>query len=517
MVRKVAMWSLRHIVSRRALPKKSWGWQSSHTHVPDGLLLRRLLAAATAILLVVGGMAYGTEGYGATRELCGWSQQVRAPDRMANNPSGVSSDGLHVILSRGRMLSDGCVIDEGLRFGDADGGGASDGMLQTAAGDALGEDEDAGDVSHDAGETQCEDERLAESVLPQAMTRAAGVLQTKVAGEFHIVVDSNGGRFTSHVGYNTNTNGVAHTATWTCTGAPHLLNGESNFCEISWLACERERYAFEGWWTKPSGGTQVYDERGYCLAGNFWTNAYAGNGSTCKYRGTENLTVYAHWRKISYVVEFDANCPSDDVTGEVESLEVAITSPAQTVGIPACGFGRELFEFVAWNTARDGSGRSLAPGDAVCDLSPQGSEDVTLYAQWQPKQMNVAVPIALHCVAYPSGAVVGPEDDVAIVSNDSAVCVEVCGLEAEVIDPWTMVAEGDVSEASDVALGMSLGEGARLDFSALTGATRRYGWMDAHASLPLRDVRGEVGSVSGEEREVACLHWSFRPVRESER
>jgi len=71
------------------------------------------------------------------------------------------------------------------------------------------------------------------------------------------------------------------------TSLPVKLNS-SDYFEISWCLPTREGYEFEGWYTSPSGGTQVYNKQGYCTnEGQYWANNYY------IYRG--NVTLYAHW------------------------------------------------------------------------------------------------------------------------------------------------------------------------------------------------------------------------------
>lgn len=55
----------------------------------------------------------------------------------------------------------------------------------------------------------------------------------------------------------------------------------------------RTGYTFNGWYTSPSGGTQVYDATGHCTnEGTYWSD------QKWVYKG--NVTLYAQWTAISY-------------------------------------------------------------------------------------------------------------------------------------------------------------------------------------------------------------------------
>ena len=57
----------------------------------------------------------------------------------------------------------------------------------------------------------------------------------------------------------------------------------------------REGYTFEGWYTDPTSGEQVYDNTGSRVVGVYWN-------SEGKWIGTSDVTLYAHWSPILYTI-----------------------------------------------------------------------------------------------------------------------------------------------------------------------------------------------------------------------
>lgn len=225
----------------------------------------------------------------------------------------------------------------------------------------------------------------------------------------------------------------------------------------------------------------------------------------------QEVTLYLDWRLTHYTIAFNPNCDPADVTGEVPNIEA---QRGVEVMLPECGFSRELFDFVSWNTKPDGSGTWHAAKSSVTDLAAEGAAEVTLYAIWSPKQMKVVVPAALHYVARDDGRLEGPQDNVASVQNLSPeVSVEICGIRAESYAPWQLVREGEVSGSDDYAMGMSLGTRERLDFASLDGGEARFGCLGAADAVSLNDLHGEVGQAPADECEVGCLHWRLRAIR----
>lgn len=133
-------------------------------------------------------------------------------------------------------------------------------------------------------------------------------------------------------------------------------------------------YVFLGWYTKPDGGTQVT--------------------SSTIVRG--NLTVYAHWRPITYTIRFNPNADNGEgeVTGEMPSIKVEydqmVNLPAnkyaKTVKVPAEDEGGEVLKkssvFKGWSYDARSLTSSLADKASVMNLTRKDGDVIDFYAIW---------------------------------------------------------------------------------------------------------------------------------------
>ena len=94
------------------------------------------------------------------------------------------------------------------------------------------------------------------------------------------------------------------------------------------------------------------------------------------------VTVSATFVRV-YHVTYDAN--TTDYTGTTTDANVYETGNNATV--QANGFSKDGYTFSTWNTQADGQGTDYAPSSTYTI----GTADVTLYAQWNIAQYNVAV------------------------------------------------------------------------------------------------------------------------------
>jgi uncharacterized repeat protein (TIGR02543 family) len=143
----------------------------------------------------------------------------------------------------------------------------------------------------------------------------------------------------------------------------------------------RTNYAFTGWFTSASGGTQITADTIVNL--------------------TANQTLYAHWTlKQTYTVTYDANggtgTPSPQTKEENVALTLSSLKPTKSYVIQYNANGGSVTPasksvscaFKNWNTSKNGSGTSYASGAGYT-----ANADVTLYAQWtNPKAGDLAVP-----------------------------------------------------------------------------------------------------------------------------
>lgn len=91
-----------------------------------------------------------------------------------------------------------------------------------------------------------------------------------------------------------------------------------------------------------------------------------------------NLTLYAKWEGCAYTIVYNKN--GKDAVG---SMDAQILSSTAEYTIPAEGYTRTGYDFLGWNTAAGGKGKSYVEGDVVKGLSTKDGATVTLYAQWQ--------------------------------------------------------------------------------------------------------------------------------------
>ncbi|MCL2152523.1 MAG: InlB B-repeat-containing protein, partial [Oscillospiraceae bacterium] len=122
-------------------------------------------------------------------------------------------------------------------------------------------------------------------------------------------------------------------------------------------AFSKTGYVFNGWNTQADGTGTAY-----------------ANSATFKYEVDGDLTLYAQWTPDPHTVTYKANGGAgNDVTDDVvydEDYEVEDNPFTPPTG----------YTFKGWNTVADGSGDDYEPGDEITI-----DDDVTLYAQWTPK------------------------------------------------------------------------------------------------------------------------------------
>ena len=97
--------------------------------------------------------------------------------------------------------------------------------------------------------------------------------------------------------------------------------GTDTYSSMSNDIPERAGYTFDGWWTTPNdsnASVMVYDASGKCNNDcNYWKNN--------QWQGTNDLTVYAHWKANTYTVRLN--------TGDIPSSELTkLTETASTEG-----------------------------------------------------------------------------------------------------------------------------------------------------------------------------------------
>lgn len=133
----------------------------------------------------------------------------------------------------------------------------------------------------------------------------------------------------------------------------------------------RPGYRFEGWYTS----FDALDPK------TIQVNA----GDRVKYNPTFLYqTLYARWSEItSYTVVFDAN-------GGNGSMQPSVHIHDTEKELPDNELTKTGHHFAGWNTKADGSGKWYANKEQVINLVSQGSDSITLYAQWTPNSYTIS-------------------------------------------------------------------------------------------------------------------------------
>ena len=99
---------------------------------------------------------------------------------------------------------------------------------------------------------------------------------------------------------------------------------------------------------------------------------------------TGDKTLYAKWIPNQYSICFNGN---GNDSGQMEEMTgLAYDAEYQLTGNL---FQKKYYTFVNWNTKADGSGETYADGAAIRNLTDEMNGEVTLYAQWEPRQYKI--------------------------------------------------------------------------------------------------------------------------------
>lgn len=130
---------------------------------------------------------------------------------------------------------------------------------------------------------------------------------------------------------------------------------------LSECGYEKVGYAFAGWNTAPDGTGDAYED--------------AQEVANLTDEPDGEVTLYAQWEPIPYVIAFDANGGE----GQMTDQELFYDEP-ETLALN--GFERDGHEFSGWSTEANGTGEEFADGEEVLNLADEADSVVTLYAQW---------------------------------------------------------------------------------------------------------------------------------------
>jgi len=92
------------------------------------------------------------------------------------------------------------------------------------------------------------------------------------------------------------------------------------------------------------------------------------------------LKLYANWDAHGYFIKFDAN--RNTYYGEMENNGLQTCTYDTEVTLFENKYGVISYQFVSWNTKKDGTGTSYDDKEVVKNLSERNGDTVILYAQW---------------------------------------------------------------------------------------------------------------------------------------
>ena len=95
-----------------------------------------------------------------------------------------------------------------------------------------------------------------------------------------------------------------------------------------------------------------------------------------------DTTLYARWKINSYQITYIGN---GNKYGRVPQIKTQEFDTTVIVAAPSSVFTRRGYTFAGWNTEKDGSGNTFKVGDSF----KLGASDITLFANWIPKQYKV--------------------------------------------------------------------------------------------------------------------------------
>lgn len=165
--------------------------------------------------------------------------------------------------------------------------------------------------------------------------------------------------------------GYRSNATYTIT---YVLNGgknsssnpktyKSSSSAIKLYAATRKGYTFKGWYTEP---TFKYK----------YSSIPAGTA--------KNITLYAKWTANRYHIKYYGN-------GATSGSMLVSTKRAygKKYKLRTNKYKRTGYEFIGWNTKKNGTGKSYANKATIKNLSSKNGGTVKLYAQWKKKDVVV--------------------------------------------------------------------------------------------------------------------------------
>ena len=190
-------------------------------------------------------------------------------------------------------------------------------------------------------------------------TKADGTGTRYAAGQ-NYTHDQDGGTVTLYAQWKPITYDVTYNGNGATSGsmAKDTVQYQSNYT-IKENAFQKTGYEFVGWNTKADGSGKDYSP-----------------GNTFKWTAQSDLTLYAQWKPITYIVRFHGNgATSGTMTDQTLTYDKKET-------LKPNAFKKKKADFIEWNTKADGSGTSYKDKASVLNLTTQKGKVIDLYAIW---------------------------------------------------------------------------------------------------------------------------------------
>ncbi|NLP48934.1 MAG: hypothetical protein GX345_08365 [Clostridiales bacterium] len=180
--------------------------------------------------------------------------------------------------------------------------------------------------------------------------------------------DGSGTAYADKVNFNMGTDGITLYAQWQNNSFTISFNSNGG----SSVPSVTEDY-----------GTQIAPPQTPTKTGHSFAGWYSDSGLTTAvtwpYTVTEDTTLHAKWTVNQYTISFNAN-------GGDGSMSNQFIDYNSTATLNENNYSRTGYSFNAWNTKADGSGDSYAD---KASYGPMDTANVTLYAQWSPKEYTI--------------------------------------------------------------------------------------------------------------------------------
>ncbi|MBO5223698.1 MAG: InlB B-repeat-containing protein [Clostridia bacterium] len=104
----------------------------------------------------------------------------------------------------------------------------------------------------------------------------------------------------------------------------------------------------------------------------------------------KTYVLYAIWEQNEYTIKFNLNRPKNDsIVNGVAEMSVQSVLYDTEVNISENLFSIAGYNFIGWNTKKDGSGESYEDLAKIKNLTDVNNGEVVLYAQWEPEVYEV--------------------------------------------------------------------------------------------------------------------------------